>query len=612
MNLFKNLALLLLGGLLTLAALYVWQPSLLTGNTGMETGSVTDDIDKPLYWVAPMDPNYRRDAAGKSPMGMDLVAVYAKDQNSGDDSPGTIKISPEVVNNLSVRTANVVRDHLNPEIRTVGYLQYNQDSIVHIHPRVEGWVEKSFVNTVGAPVKKGQRLYTLYSPALVNAQEELLFGLKRNDKRLIEAAEERLRALQIGDTVISKLKKSRQVSQTVTFYAPASGVVEALNIREGLYVKPGMTLMSIANLDEIWVEAEVFERQASLIKVGLPVEVSLDFLPGEVRRGKVDYIYPSLDAQTRTLRVRVRLDNADYDLKPNMFAELRILASDQNERLLIPKEALIRGGHQNRIVLALGDGRFKSLAVKTGHSDNQRVEILEGLSEGDAIVTSAQFLLDSESSKTSDFKRIDATNDPKTEKPSQVWVEIKVNSLNAEALKINVDHAPIEAWQWPKMTMDFQLDEYLELEQLKPGLVAHAQVTRTPEKKFVITDIHIPETKMEMVPANTGAQEAIDNSQHKVQEMPSPTASSQQPKSERPSKVWVKATVNKVDIKTMKLSVQHDPIPEWGWPQMQMDFNVSAWVELSEMPVDTALHLEVSRTESGGYEVSDFFLPETE
>jgi len=163
---------------------------------------------------------------------------------------------------------------------------------------------------------------------------------------------------------------------------------------------------------------EVFERQASLVKVGLPVEVGLDFLPGDVRQGKVDYIYPSLDAKTRTLRIRVRLDNPDSALKPNMFAELRILASDQDERLLIPKEALIRGGQQNRVVLALGEGRFKSLAVKTGQSDNQRVEILDGLIEGEEIVTSAQFLLDSESSKSSDFTRIDATDRQQIEKPS--------------------------------------------------------------------------------------------------------------------------------------------------------------------------------------------------
>lgn len=608
MSLFKNLALLLFGAVLMLLALYVWQPEVLKNAAGMQATTAANDADKPLYWVAPMDPNYRRDEAGKSPMGMDLVPVYAKDQSSGQDSPGLIEISPEIVNSLGVRTAKVVLDQLEPEIRTVGYLQYNEDSIVHIHPRVEGWVENSYVNTVGAPVEKGQRLYTLYSPALVNAQEELLFGLKRNDQRLIQAAEQRLLALQISDTVIRQIKKDRQVSQTVTFYAPESGVVEELSIREGLYVKPGMTLMSIANLDEIWIEAEVFERQASLIKVGLPVTVNLDFLPGEVRQAKVDYIYPSLDAKTRTLKVRVRLDNTDYALKPNMFAELRILASDQEERLLIPKEALIRGGQQNRVVLALGEGRFKSLAVKTGHSDNQRVEILEGLIEGEEIVTSAQFLLDSESSKSSDFTRIDVTDSQPVDKPSQVWVEVKVNSVDADRLKINLDHGPIDAWQWPQMTMDFQLDEYLDLEQLKPGLEAHAQVTRTPDNKFVITDLHIPEEGMQSNTTDT----AMKNDKDHMDSKPVVVQDTQQTKAEIPSKVWVKAIVNSIDSKAMKLNAQHDPVPEWSWPQMQMDFKFSEWVESSEMPTGQSLQLEISRTDSGEYEVTDFFLPKAE
>lgn len=588
MKMLKTLALLSLGALFMLGALYVWQPNLL----GHDMAVQSDDTDEPLYWVAPMDPNYRRDAPGKSPMGMDLVPVYAKDQASGEDGPGTITIAPEVVNNLGVRTSKVVLDRLQPVIRTVGYLQYNQDSIVHIHPRVEGWVEDSYVSTVGAPIQQGQPLYTLYSPALVNAQEELLFGLKRGDQRLIEAAEQRLLALQISNTVIRQIKEEGQVSQIVTFYAPKSGVVEELNIREGLYVKPGMTLMSIANLDEIWIEAEVFERQASMIEIGLPVEVSLDFLAGELRQGQVDYIYPSLDAKTRTLRLRIRLDNADNALKPNMFAELRILANDQKERLLIAKEGVIRGGEQSRVVLALGDGRFKSLAVKTGRNDNQRIEILEGLVEGEEIVTSAQFLLDSESSKTSDFTRIDVSESQSADKPSQVWVEIKINEINIKQQKINVDHGPIEAWQWPQMTMDFQLDEYLDLEQLKPGLEAHAQVTRTPDNKFVITDLHIPE-------------EAIESSQ-------ADASLSQTQPSELPSKVWVQATINTIDAEAMKLNVQHDPIPEWSWPQMQMDFKVSAWVDLTELAVAQSLHLEVSRTETGQYEITDFFLPEVQ
>ena len=206
---------------------------------------------KPLYWVAPMDPNYRRDKPGKSPMGMELTPVYAEGGASSKDNPGTITISPDVVNNLGVRTAVAERRSMHTEITTVGYVQYDEDQLIHVHPRVEGWVEKLYVKAAGDPVEKGQPLYTLYSPQLVNAQEELVLAVNRDNTRLIAAAEIRLKALQIDKSLIDELKHKRVVKQTLTFYAPQSGVVDNLNIREGFFVKPGTTLMSVPRPDPI-------------------------------------------------------------------------------------------------------------------------------------------------------------------------------------------------------------------------------------------------------------------------------------------------------------------------------------------------------------------------
>ncbi|SEA46308.1 efflux RND transporter periplasmic adaptor subunit [Microbulbifer marinus] len=361
---------------------------------------------KPLYWVAPMDPNYRRDKPGKSPMGMDLVPVYEEEQGESD-SPGTVRISPEVVNNLGVRTAAVERGRFDAEIRTVGYVQYDEKQLVQINPRVEGWIEKLYVDAEGDPVNRGMPLYTIYSPELVNAQEELVLALKHNNRVLIDAARERLRALQLPRSAIDELIKTRKVRRTVTVYAPQSGVVDKLNVREGIFVKPGMAVMSIASLDEVWVIGEVFERQAALVNKGDPVTMRLDYLPGQSWTGTVDYIYPTLDEKTRTARIRARFGNPDHDLKPNMFAQLTIHARRGKETLLIPAEALIRTGGKPRVVLALGEGRFKSVNVQTGRIGEQQVEILAGLREGERIVTSAQFLIDSESSKTSDFMRMD-------------------------------------------------------------------------------------------------------------------------------------------------------------------------------------------------------------
>ncbi|MFT6955447.1 MAG: Cu(I)/Ag(I) efflux system membrane fusion protein [Halieaceae bacterium] len=395
----KTLLLLVMAAIVGALAALIWQ-SQIGAPAMVETGGVT--AKEPLYWVAPMDSNYRRDSAGKSPMGMDLVPVYAID----DDAPGIVKISPEVINNLGVRTAVASMKNMQADIRTVGYVQYDQDNLVHIHPRVEGWVEKLYVKAAGNPVLKGQPLYDLYSPQLVNAQEELVLSLRRDSSRLVQAAEDRLLALQLSKGFVDRLKRDQEVHQTVTFTAPQSGVMDSLNIREGFFVGPKTTLMSIGALDNVWVEAEVFERQAASLEEGLSVTMWLDYLPGKQWTGRIDYVYPSLDEETRTLRVRLRFNNEGGELRPNMFAQVIIHADAGDETLVVPREALIRTGEQDRVVLALGEGRFKSIAVRSGRYSSEYAEILDGLNPGDTVVASAQFLLDSESSRTSDFKRM--------------------------------------------------------------------------------------------------------------------------------------------------------------------------------------------------------------
>ena len=339
-------------------------------------------------------------------MGMDLVPVYADGNPSNTARPGAIWISPEVVNNLGVRTAIAEIRSLQPNIITVGYVKYDEDQLTHVHPRVEGWVEKLYVKADGDRVEKGQPLYALYSPELVNAQEELVFALNRNNPRLITAAENRLKALQIDPTVIDELRRTQRVKRSLTFYSPRSGVIDNLNIREGSYVRPGTTLVSVGTLDDVWVQAEIFESQAPLVEVGQPVTMTLDYLAGKQWLGSVDYVYPTLDPQTRTARVRLRFDNPQALLKPNMFAKVAIQTSADPNVLVIPKEAVIRLGDHNRVVLAQGQGRYKSITVELGRLDAEFAEIRSGLKAGERVVTSAQFLLDSESSKTSDFKRM--------------------------------------------------------------------------------------------------------------------------------------------------------------------------------------------------------------
>ncbi|WP_019603396.1 efflux RND transporter periplasmic adaptor subunit [Teredinibacter turnerae] len=459
---------------------------LLFSGDGINSESASAE-KKPLYWVAPMDPNYRRDKPGKSPMGMDLIPVYEDGGSGSDTGPGTIKISPEVVNNLGVRTATVERMALHSEIVSVGYVQYDEERLVHIHPRVSGWVEKLYVKASGDPVQKNTPLYSLYSPELVNAQEELVLALNRDNKRLVEAAKSRLVALQISNDFIQKLSRTKKVQQTVTFYAPQNGVVDNLNIREGFYVQPGTTMLSIGALDEVWVEGEIFERQASLIQLNDSVTMTLDYLPGKTWEGKVDYIYPTLNSKTRTVRLRLRFANPDAVLKPNMFAQISIHSDSAEQLLMIPKEALIRTGAQDRVVLALGEGRFKSIEVVAGRRDAGFVEILEGLDEGETIVTSAQFLLDSESSKTSDFKRMHKED----EAPSSAWVGGEILELMKSKHMVRAQHEPVDVWGWPEMMMDFSVADGVDIEQLTPGTTLHMEITRNEDGSVAITGIHI-------------------------------------------------------------------------------------------------------------------------
>lgn len=454
-------------GLTISAATYI-----LTAGNIMNSEKVAEKLEEePLYWVAPMDANFQRDEPGLSPMGMDLVPVYADSGEGPDEGVGTIRISPDVINNLGVRTVSAEYKKLDKQIDTVGYVAYDEDKLVHIHPRVDGWIEKLYVTSVGSMVTKGQPLYDLYSPALVNAQEELLLGLERKNKRLIKAAENRLVALHLPEKAIKNLKKARKVQQSITFYSPQNGVVENLNIRTGFFVKPGATLMSIGDLSEVWVEAEIFERQAAQVLVDTKVMMRLDYLPGKDFSGKVDFIYPALDADTRTVKVRIHVDNQSGEFKPNMFAQVTIYTSNDTRALLIPKEALIRTGSQNRVVLALGGGSFKSVAVTVGRFDNDSVEILSGLAEGEYIVSSAQFLLDSESSKSSDFMRMNHDSMDMTQNSEVISATTRgvINSVMIGHRMVNISREAIDKWQRPAAKLDFLVDDALDMQSFTKG-----------------------------------------------------------------------------------------------------------------------------------------------
>ena len=468
-----------------------------SAHSGVNTHSDETDNKAPLYWVAPMDDSYRRDKPGKSPMGMDLVPVYANDEatsaKSNERTPGTVMIPPNVQHNIGVKVAPVTIGALQQTVTAVGNVAYDEESIVHIHPRVSGWVDRLFIKSQGEQVEEGQALYTLYSPELVSAQEEYVLAIKRGDARLIDGAAERLRTLGLSKSVIEALQKTRRVTQTVTFNAPQSGVVEALNIREGFYVQPGTTLMSIAQLDTVWVIAEVPEKYAQIIAPHNSAVVTLDEMDhasGAKWESHVEYIYPSLSETTRTLKVRIPLNNNNHTLKPNMFAHVGIKPTQRKAALLVPRSAVIRTTEGAKVVLSDGDGNFKSVRVTLGQSDSTHFEVVEGLLPEDDVVVSAQFLIDSESSKSSDFERMKAPDHQATTTGTIEAIELpadtETNGASNNATLV-IARGPIEKWGRGPATMSFAVSNHIDLTQFREG--DNIMFTFVTGEEFTVIDM---------------------------------------------------------------------------------------------------------------------------
>ena len=384
------------------------------GGQGAEsTASAEREI---LYWVAPMDPNYRRDEPGKSPMGMDLVPVYADGEGAGSDTP-SIRIDPVVINNIGVQTAEVQRGTLARRIDTVGFIMPDADRVSHVHVRAEGWIERLEADNEGEAVSRSDVLFEIYSPALVSAQDEFMQALRSGQSGLIAASRQRLSALGMSDDQVDALASSRQVRQRFPVRSPQNGYVMELNVREGMFVQPGTTIMSLADLSEIWVDVDVFEQQIDWVREGQAARMGVPFAPDREWVGEVDYVYPTIRPETRTARVRLTFDNPDLQLKPNMYAQVAVDVAPREGVVHVPSQSVIRTGRQSRVVLALGEGRFRPAEVRTGLESGGRTEIVEGLSAGERIVVSGQFLIDSEASMDASLMRMLGQDTPTPARP---------------------------------------------------------------------------------------------------------------------------------------------------------------------------------------------------
>src|SRR5512139_1718141 len=324
---------------------------------------------KPLYYRNPMNPEVRSPVPAKDEMGMDYVPVY--EESTGRE----VRISPAVMNNLGVRTEPVASGPLPRVSEVVGYVQFDERKVQQVRSRAEGWVEGLAVRAMGETVTKGQLLFTLYSPMLESAQQEYLDALKIGNADLIDASRDRLRSLGLDAGTASRLSKSGRVSGRVSFYAPIAGVITELEAREGAMLSPDMAAMTITELGSLWVVAEVPEAQSAWVKPGTHAEVRFTSQPGAPIHGMVEYVYPELNMETRTVRARIVLDAPPQDVRPNMLATVSLMAGDGASVLHIPRSALIRNGSRDRVVVALGEGRFASREVIAGPEAGERIAI---------------------------------------------------------------------------------------------------------------------------------------------------------------------------------------------------------------------------------------------
>lgn len=373
---------------------------------GGNSSGASDGDKKVLYWVAPMDANYRRDKPGKSPMGMDLVPVYEGDESSADDA--SIKISPAIEHNLGVRTAQVKKQDISRVIDTVGSITVDENQVEHTHVYAEGWIKELLVKAEAEQVKKGQLLFRIYSPIIVNAQEEYILAVRNNNSALKNAAIKKLKSLGFSDKQFETLKSTKKAQDLIDVYAEQDGIISQLNIGEGMFVKPERILIVVEDLSKIWMIAEVYERQSNWVQVGQKAEMTLPYIPGKTWSGEVNYIYPSLDQKSQTLRVRMMFENKTGDLKLNMFGDVKIYADPRKDTIVIPRESVVYTGKETRVVIKHETGRYSTRPIKIGIESDDNIEVLEGLKEGEVVVTSAQFLIDSESSLNASFNRADA------------------------------------------------------------------------------------------------------------------------------------------------------------------------------------------------------------
>lgn len=386
-----------------------------------------------LFYRNPMNPAITSPAPAKDEMGMDYIPVFADEAGGGGEAPvGTVKIDPVIEQNIGVRTAVAERMPLSHTIQTVGRLAYDERGMTRLHPKVEGWVEDLRVSETGQRVRRGDVLASIYSPQLVATQQEYVLALNNRDTLaeskfpdirqgaddMVRSARQRLRLLDVPPAGIRRIEETREVTRTLHIRSPFDGIAASVGIREGQYVTPKDELYMLADLSKIWVLVDVFENELPWLRLGDTTRMQLRGIPGRTFEGTVTYIYPYLENRTRSVKARLEFDNPDLLLKPDMYADVTVHTARQPEAVVVPTRAILRPGLRPQVFVVRAPGKFEPRDVELGVSSKGLTQILSGVEAGESVVTSAQFLIDSESKlREATAKMLEAAGSRKGTRP---------------------------------------------------------------------------------------------------------------------------------------------------------------------------------------------------
>lgn len=514
-----------------------------------------------LYYRNPMDSSITSPEPRQDHMGMDYIPVYADDEN-GDPEPGMVRVRGAMQQAMNLRTGSVEEGDLTPEIDAFGTVAVDETRQTRIHVRASGWIEDLAVRASGEAVRRGDVLFRLYSPELLNAQEEFL--QVRDRGAALDAARQRLRGFGLGEDDISALERSGQPQRRVAVRALQDGVVQALNVREGAFVTPPDTTMTLLDLSRVWILVDLFPRDSDVLDTDQAVDVRLSSHPGKTLSATVDLVEPLLAVSTRTVRVRLLLDNPERDIRPGTDAAVRLGGRSLQDVLHVPAEAVIRTGRQDRLIVQTDEDRFQAREVRLGRRFDDRWQILEGVERGERVVVSGQFLIDSESDTVAELGRLQEAD------ADEVFtVDGEVKAIDPEAGTIRLQHERVPELDWPEMTMDFGLAEDVDLEGVEPGQAVRFRMTVTDDGDYRVVEL---EPQPETEPDGTDS--------------------------------WAEGKVVEIDAEAREIALDHGPIDSLDMPPMTMTFLVAEGIELDDIEAGMAVRFQAREADPFGYEVT--------